>query len=138
MRSSSWAPVLPAVDPSAVLTLVAVRLRVRAGADPDALAPWVDRLRPQLDRTPDLVGYALQLTDDSLRVVSAWTRRASLAAFERGRLHAAAQRELHPLLHPPVVDVWRTAAADLPPAWADVRRRLDAAERRTQSRLTGG
>jgi len=124
-------------DPSAVLTLVGVQLRLLTGADPAALTSWADHLRPELDRTPDLVGYALQPTAGVLWVVSAWSRRTSLAAFERGPLHSAAQRELRAVLRPPVVDVWRAPAVDLPPAWADVRRRLHAADRRTRGRVAG-
>jgi hypothetical protein len=110
-------------------------LRLRAGADADAVISWADRLRPELDRTPDLTGYALQFTGGSLWVVSAWSRRSSLAAFERSPLHTAAQQELHPLLHPPVIDVWRAAPADLPPTWEEVRRRMHAAGERTRIRL---
>jgi hypothetical protein len=135
VRSGSWTPVVPAIVPSAVLTLVGVQLRLRAGADAGAVATWADRLCPELDRTPDLTGYALQLTDGVLWVVSAWSRRASLTAFERSPLHTAAQQELQPLLHPPVVDVWRAAPADLPPSWEEVRRRIHAAGERTRTRL---
>ncbi|SNS56909.1 hypothetical protein SAMN04488107_3050 [Geodermatophilus saharensis] len=135
MRSSSWTPVGPAVTPSAVLTLVGVRLRLRAGADAGPVVSWADRLRAELDRTPDLTGYALRFTGGSLWVVSAWSRRTSLAAFERGALHTAAQRELRPLLRPPVVVVWRAAPADPPPSWEEVRRRLCAAGERTRTRL---
>ncbi len=126
---------MPAIASSAALTLVGVQLRLRAGADADAVVPWVDRLCPELDRTPDLAGYALRFTGGSLWVVSAWSRRTSLAAFERGALHTAAQRELRPLLHPPVIDVWRAAPADLPPSWEEVRRRIHAARERTRTRL---
>ena len=136
MASSSWTPVGAAVDPSAVLTLIAVQLRLRAGADPGAFPPWIDRICPELARTPDLVGYALRLTGGVLRVVSAWSRRASLTAFERGPLHTAAKEELAALLHPPAVAVWRASGSDLPPAWGDVRLRLAAADRRTRTRLT--
>jgi len=127
---------VPAIVPSAVLTLVGVQLRLRAGADAGAVICWADRLRPELDRTPDLTGYALQFTGGSLWVVSAWSRRASLTAFERGALHTAAQRELRPLLRPPVIDVWRAAPADLPPSWEEVRRRIHAAGERTRTRLS--
>ncbi|WP_448640898.1 hypothetical protein [Geodermatophilus sp. URMC 63] len=137
MRSSPWTPVRTAIDPSAVVTLVAVQLRLRAGADPGAFPTWIDRIRPELARTPDLVGYAFRLTGGALRVVSAWSRRASLTAFERGPLHAAAKNELAALLHPPAVAVWRAAGGDLPPAWGDVRLRLAAADRRTRTRLAG-
>jgi hypothetical protein len=126
---------VPAIAPSAVLTLVGVQLRLRAGADAGAVISWADRLCPELDRTPDLTGYALQLTDGVLWVVSAWSRRASLTAFERSPLHTAAQQELQPLLHPPVIDVWRAAPADLPPSWEEVRRRIHAAGERTRTRL---
>ena len=135
MRSTSWTPVVPATAPSAVLTLVGVELRLRAGADADADVSWADRICPELDHTPDLTGYALQLTGGSLWVVSAWARRTSLAAFERGPLHTAARRELHPLLYPPVIDVWRAAPADPPPSWEEVRRRIRAAGERTSTRL---
>ncbi|MGY1833121.1 hypothetical protein ACI8AA_22125 [Geodermatophilus sp. SYSU D01180] len=138
MRSSSWTPVATAVDPSAVLTLVAVQLRLRAGADPGVFAPWIDRIRAELVHTPDLVGYGLRLTGGVLRVVSAWSRRASLTAFERGPLHTAAEQELAALLHPPAVAIWRAAGTDLPPVWDDVRLRLAAADRRTRKRLTDG
>ena len=127
---------MPAIVPSAVLTLVGVQLRLRAGADAGAVASWADRLCPELDRTPDLTGYALQLTDGVLWVVSAWSRRASLTAFERSALHTAAKKELAALLHPPAVAVWRAAVSDLPPAWGDVGLRLAAADRRTRTRLT--
>ena len=126
---------MPATAPSAVLTLVGVELRLRAGADADAVVSWADRICPELDHTPDLTGYALQLTGGSLWVVSAWARRTSLAAFERGPLHTAAQRELHPLLYPPVIDVWRAAPPDPPPSWEEVRRRIRAAGKRTGTRL---
>ncbi len=137
MRSSSWTPVGTTVDPSAVLTLIAVQLRLRAGADPGAFTPCTDRISAELTRTPDLVGYAFRRTGGILRVVSAWSRRASLTAFERSPLHTAAEQELAALLHPPAVAVWRAAAVDLPPTWDDVRRRLQAADRRTRTRLTG-
>jgi hypothetical protein len=126
---------VPAIAPSAVLTLVGVQMRLRAGADADAVVSWAGRLRPELDRTPDLAGYALRFAGGSLWVVSAWSSRASLAAFERGALHAAAQRELRPLLHPPVVAVWRAGPAELPPSWQEVRRRLHAARERIRTRL---
>ncbi len=126
---------MPAIAPSAVLTLVGVQLRLRAGADPGAFTSWTGRLRPELDRTPDLAGYALRFDGGSLWVVSAWSSRASLATFERGALHAAAQRELRPLLHPPVVAVWRAGPAELPPSWQEVRRRVHAARERIRTRL---
>ncbi len=126
---------MPAIAPSAVLTLVGVQLRLGAGADAGAVLSWADRLCPELDRTPDLTGYALRLTDGVLWVVSAWSRRASLAAFERGALHAAAQRELRPLRDPPVVAVWRAGPAELPPSWQEVRRRVYAARERIRTRL---
>ncbi len=68
------------------------------GADADAVIPWAVRLCPELDRTRDLTGYALRLTGGSPWGVSAWSRRASLAAVERGALHTAALRGPHPLL----------------------------------------
>jgi hypothetical protein len=135
VRSTPWTPVAPAVDPEELLTIVGVRLCLRSGSAPAALTAWVDRLRPELDRTPDLAGYALQLTGGRLWVVSAWSRRGSLAAFERGRLHTTAERELQALLHPPVVAIWRAAASELPPSWDDVRGRLRAAGERTRDRL---
>ncbi|MGY1693708.1 hypothetical protein ACI780_02260 [Geodermatophilus sp. SYSU D00814] len=135
MRSSSWTPVEPVTDPSAVLTLVGVQLRLRGGADAGVVVAWADRIRPELDRTPDLAGYVLRLAAGELWVVSAWSRRASLAAFAGGALHTAAQRELRPLLHPPVTDVWRATPTELPPPWEEVRRRLSAAEERTRARL---
>ncbi|MEX5721862.1 hypothetical protein [Geodermatophilus maliterrae] len=135
MPSTPWTPVAAAVDPSAVLTLVGVHLRLRAGSDLDALTAWADRLGRELTRTPDLVGHARRWSGGAFWVVSAWTRRASLVAFERGPLHTAAQRELRALLHPPVVDVWRADPADLPPTWEEVGDRLRAAGERTRTRL---
>jgi hypothetical protein len=86
----------------------------------------VERLLPELDETPAVVGYALRVTTADLWTVSAWSRRAALAAFDRGPLHDAAKRELRPLLRPPTVAVWSARVADLPPSWADVTRRIQA------------
>jgi hypothetical protein len=135
MWTLPWTPVASAADRGQALTLVGVQLRLRSGTDPRAVTARAERLRPELDRSPDLVGYAMQLIDGGFWVVSAWTHRASLAAFERGSLHRSAQRELRPLLHPPVVNVWSVAATELPPVWEEVRRRLWAAEERLRARL---
>lgn len=138
VQGTSWTSVTPVADPAAVLTIVAVQLRLRRAADAVALAAWADRLRPELDRTAGLVGYSARRTSRALWVVSAWSHRDRLAAFESGPLHTAAKRELHPLLHPPVVGVWRAGSDGIPPPWTDVRGRLRAAERRTRARLDGG
>jgi hypothetical protein len=114
--------------PDSTCTVLAGRLPLRAHRDLPAAMAWMLRTRRHLAVTPGLAGQAaaVELSAPALWIVSAWTSRADLVRFDHSHAHQAAKSALRPRLWPASFVVWTCRCADLPVAWAEVRRRIDA------------
>jgi heme-degrading monooxygenase HmoA len=132
MASTPWTALAAPDGTGTSCTVVAVQLRLRTPDAAPAVDTWMRRVTRALP-APGLLGFMTQRTEQHLRTVSAWQRRAAMAAFEREAPHRDAKHALHELLHPPTVAVWTEATAALPPDWQDVRRRLNQAADRQHS-----
>jgi hypothetical protein len=85
------------------------------------------KIRKQLDRSPGLVGYALDahIAKKTFYTLSAWTSREALEHFARADPHRTLTDGIRPKMDPTTFVFWTCRAADLPLAWPDARRRLD-------------
>ncbi len=129
MLSPRWTA-LPAPDGSQThCSVVAVQLTLRNTEAGAVLDTWVDRVVLDLP-TSALLGAMVTRTRTDLHMVSAWSRRSDMAAFERAGVHGAAKQDLRAHVLPPTVAVWTELVAALPPSWDEVRRRLAAARTR--------
>jgi len=92
-------------------------------------------IRAQLARASGLTGYALDahLARKTFWTVSAWDSRDALDAFSRADPHRSRVRVIRPRMQPTTFTYWTVSGADLPVAWAEVRRRVAAAERTEDS-----
>jgi hypothetical protein len=99
-----------AETPSGTVTVIAARLPLRSLGSLPATLVWTWRLRRALCDAPGLGGYAfaMPISGSALWMVSAWTSRRALTAFQHNAAHRAAQ-------------------ADLRIRWAEVQRRILAA-----------
>ena len=64
--------------------------------------------------------------------VSAWDSRDALDAFSRADPHRSRVRVIRPRMRSTTFTYWTMSGADLPIAWAKVRRRVAAAAERTE------
>lgn len=135
MLSPRWTALAAPDSSQTHCSVVAVQLTLRTGAALPVVDAEVSRIAAALP-TAGLLGVMLERTGRHVRVVSAWSRRADLAAFERGRLHRDAEDALREHVLPPTVAVWTERLAALPPDWHEVRRRLDAAGARQHPHST--
>jgi hypothetical protein len=129
MLTTSWAAAPLPAGPAAECTVVAARLRLRSLRDLPRFARWMLRVKRQLRAADGLLGYAfgVELSAPAVWTLSAWTRRGCLARFEGGGAHRAAKHALRGALLPSTFLVWDCPAVQLPPDWAEVRRRATAA-----------
>ena len=117
------------VDPATECTVMASRLPLRHHRHIPAFLRWTLRIRRQLARSPGLVGYSLdaRLLRKTFWTVSAWTGRPELARFDGADPHRSATRAIAPHMERSTFVMWTCPAADLPVAWPEARRRLQAA-----------
>ena len=125
MSTPRWTAFPPSDSSQTHCSVVAVQLTLHTAQAGPAVDSWAERVAGALP-APGLLGIMLERTERHLRVVSAWSRRSQMAAFERGLVHLDAKTALRPHLLPPTVVVWTEVVAALPPDWDDVRRRLAA------------
>jgi hypothetical protein len=118
-----------AATPSGPVTVIAAQLPLRSLGSLPATLVWTWRLRRALCDAPGLGGYAfaMPISGSALWMVSAWTSRRALTAFQHNAAHRAAQTHLRTRLGPATFAVWDCPAAQLPVGWGDVRRRILAA-----------
>ena len=135
MLSPRWTALAAADSSQTHCSVVAVQLTLRTEPAPPVVDAEVSRIAAALP-TAGLLGVMLERTGRHLRVVSAWSRRTDMAAFERGELHRNAKDALREHVLPPTVAVWTEHLAALPPDWHEVQRRLDAARARRHPHST--
>ena len=92
-------------------------------------------IRAQLAQASGLIGYALDAhpARKTFWTVSAWDSRDALDAFSRADPHRSRVRVIRPRMRPTTFTYWTVPGADLPVAWAEVRRRVAVAERTEDS-----
>lgn len=85
------------------------------------------RIRRQLAGAEGLIGYALdaQLLRKTFWTLSAWENQQALNAFSKNDPHRARVDEIRPHMRPATFVFWTANASDLPPTWADARRRIE-------------
>lgn len=132
MVSKSWTSFDGIGSTEVNCTLVAVQLHLRTADASPAVDTWTRRVTAGLP-APGLLGFMVERTEEHLRTVSAWQRRAAMAEFERSPPHLEAKKALHELIDPATVVVWSVLTEALPPQWPEVRRRLAEAEDRQRS-----
>ena len=105
MLSPRWSALAAADSSQTHCTVVAVQLTLRSEPAVRVVDAWASRIAAALP-TAGLLGVMLERTGRDVRVVSAWSRRTDMAAFERGGLHRAAKDALREHVLPPTVAVW--------------------------------
>jgi hypothetical protein len=60
--------------------------------------------------------------------VSAWDSQDALDSFSRADPHRSRVRVIRPRMQPTMFTYWTGSGADLPIGWAEVRRRIAAAD----------
>jgi quinol monooxygenase YgiN len=85
------------------------------------------KIRRQLARTEGLIGYALdaKLLGKTFWTLSAWENQQALDVFSQADPHRTRVDQTRPYMRPTTFVFWTAKAAELPPAWADARRRVE-------------
>jgi hypothetical protein len=117
------------VEPDVAVTVMASRLPLRLHLRIPSFLTATLRIRRQLAAAPGLVGYALdaKLLGKTFWTVSAWQTREQLEAFAATDPHRRDVARIRPNMEPTTFVFWTATASDLPIAWDEVRRRIDAA-----------
>jgi hypothetical protein len=108
---------------------MASRLPLRSHLRIPSFLTATRRIRRQLAAAPGLVGYALdaKLLGKTFWTVSAWHSREQLEAFAATDPHRRDVARIRPNMEPTTFVFWTATAGDLPIAWDEVRRRIEAA-----------
>jgi hypothetical protein len=119
---------LASLDPDTECTVMASKLPLRSHRHVPRFLYRTILIRRQLAHTPGLAGYGLNadLRGKTFWTVSAWTRRTDLGRFDRTDPHKSAKDAIRPAMLPSTFVVWTCRASDLPIAWDEVARRIDA------------
>lgn len=115
------------VDPDHECVIMASRLPLaRYRHIPRFLAATM-KIRRQLAGAEGLLGYALdaKLLRKTFWTLSAWDNQQALDAFSMANPHRTRVNEIRPHMRPTTFVFWTANASDLPPAWADARRRIE-------------
>ena len=123
-----WTTVSSPPDPAGACTVFAAQLPLRSYRQMPHLLWLTLRIRRQLSHAPGLLGYAIdfEIRHKTLWTSSAWTRRTSLAAFDRAAPHRTAKRALRHALLAPTFAVWTQRTDQLPVSWHEARAHLRA------------
>jgi heme-degrading monooxygenase HmoA len=129
MPALPWTTISPP-DRAREYVVMASRLPLARYRDMPGFLRAAMLIRTQLARTSGLIGYALDahLARKTFWTVSAWDSRDALDAFSRADPHRSRVRVIRPRMRPTTFTYWTVSGADLPVAWAEVRRRVAAAE----------
>ena len=115
------------VDPDHECVIMASRLPLaRYRHIPRFLAATMT-IRRQLAGAEGLVGYTLdaQLLRKTFWTLSAWQDQQALDAFSTASPHRRRVDEIRPRMDPTTFVFWTANASDLPPTWAEARRRIE-------------
>ncbi|UYP18628.1 hypothetical protein OED52_18605 [Rhodococcus sp. Z13] len=128
MLSVPWTRTVPPDAADGTYTVMVGRLRPRSRRGLLPVLVWAARMRPVLARTPGAAGHTIgvDVVRPAVWIVSAWTSRTALSAFDHGGMHRSAKVDLRTVLAPSTFAVWSCPAGALPPAWDEVRDRIDA------------
>jgi hypothetical protein len=131
MRPLPWKTSLEP-DPEATYLAMASSLPLRRLAATPRFLTFVQTIRRQLADAPGLVGYALWAKPLAKRywTLSVWTGDDALASFMRTPPHIDVMRRLRPEMNPTRFVQWPVKGSDLPIAWSEAVRRLEAAGER--------
>jgi hypothetical protein len=115
------------VEPDHECVITASRLPLARYSRIPAFLATTMKIRRQLAGAEGLVGYALdaKLFRKTFWTLSAWESRSALDAFSNANPHRARIDKIRPHMRPTTFVFWTANASDLPPAWADARRRVD-------------
>jgi hypothetical protein len=113
-------------DPAREYQAMASRLPLARYLDLPTFLSATMAIRSQLAKTDGLIGYALDahLAQKTFWTVSAWDSQEALDAFSRANPHHARVGIIRPRMRPTTFTFWTISGADLPIAWAEVRRRI--------------
>jgi heme-degrading monooxygenase HmoA len=115
------------VDPDHECVIMASRLPLTRYRQIPAFLAATMKIRRQLTSAEGLVGYTLdaKLLRKTFWTLSAWQSRQALDAFSNANPHRARIERIRSHMRPTTFVFWTANAADLPPAWADARRRIE-------------
>ena len=124
MPALPWTTISPP-DRAREYVVMASRLPLSRYRDMPGFLRAATLIRAQLARTDGLIGYTLDahLAQKTFWTVSAWDSRDALDAFSRTDPHRGRVRVIRPRMRPTTFTYWTVSGADLPSAWAEVRRR---------------
>jgi hypothetical protein len=114
-------------EPDHECVIMASRLPLARYRQIPAFMAATMKIRRQLANAEGLIGYALdaKLFGKTFWTLSAWESRAALEAFSNANPHRARIDQMRPHMRPTTFVFWTANASELPPAWAEVRRRVD-------------
>jgi hypothetical protein len=114
----------PAADQRCLV--MATRLPLRRYRSIPGFLRRTNAIRHQLSRTEGLIGYGLDAKPlrKQFMTVSAWIDNEHLMRFVAAEPHRSTMRAVKPLMGGTRFITWTATAADLPPTWSDVVRRL--------------
>jgi hypothetical protein len=129
MPALPWTTISPP-DPGREYLVMASRLPLARYRDTPGFLRATLAIRTQLARASGLIGYALDahLARKTFWTVSAWDSQDALDSFSRADPHRSRVRVIRPRMQPTTFTYWTGSGADLPIGWAEVRRRIAAAD----------
>ena len=132
MPALPWTTVSSAPNPAGACTIFAAQLPLRRYRQMPRLLLLTLRVRRQLNHTPGLLGYAidLEIRHKTLWTSSAWTHRTGLAAFDQAAPHQTAKQTLRSAILAPTFAVWTQRIDQLPVPWHETRAHLRAVTKR--------
>jgi hypothetical protein len=115
------------VDGDHECLIMASRLPLTRYRQVPAFLAATRKIRHQLATAEGLVGYTLdaKLFHKTFWTLSAWESKAALEAFSNANPHRARIDKIRPHMRPTTFVFWNANASDLPPTWADARRRIE-------------
>jgi hypothetical protein len=129
MPAIPWAR-LAEPDPDRVYVVLASRLPLRGYRHIFSFLRATRAVRRQLAATEGVVGYTLDAKplSKTFWTVSAWESEEMLQRFSEVDPHRSTVAEIRPRMLKSTFVSWTVPGSELPPTWADARRRVAASE----------